>query len=192
MAPRIERIEALPLHMPLARPLKAATALITHRCTVLVRVYAGGVVGECFANNEEVGQAEIIRLIGQEITPRLLGRSPWLVEDCWQAMHPTTQDILRDRRMALRAMACVDAALWDWHGKALGQPLHHVWGGVRESIPVVSMGGYYRADDLQQYHDGHRNPQSGAQREPIRHILQRSGVWRECGRATQRLSPSFG
>ena len=144
---RIDRIEALPLRMPLARPLKAATALITHRCTVLVRVYAGGLVGECFANNEEAGQREIVRLIEQEITPRLLGRSAWLVEDCWQAMHPTTQDILRDRRMALRAMACVDAALWDWVGKALGQPLHRVWGGARESVPVVSMGGYYRAEN---------------------------------------------
>ena len=77
---RIERIEALPLRMPLGRPLKAATALITHRCTVLVRIHAGGLTGECFANNEEMGQAEIVRLIEQEITPRLLGRDPWLVE----------------------------------------------------------------------------------------------------------------
>jgi L-alanine-DL-glutamate epimerase-like enolase superfamily enzyme len=144
---KIDRIEAIPLRMPLPRPLKAATAYITHRCTVLVRVHAGGLTGECFANNEEAGQAEILRLIEQEITPRLLGRSAFLVEDCWQAMHPTTQDILRDRRMALRAMACVDAALWDWHGKALGQPLHRVWGGARESVTVVSMGGYYRAEN---------------------------------------------
>ncbi len=144
---KIERIEAVPLRMPLPRPLKAATAFITHRSTVLVRIQAGGVTGACFANNESAGQAEIIRLIEQEITPRLLGRDAFLVEDCWRAMHPVTRDILRDRRMALRAIACVDAALWDCIGQALQAPLHRIWGGAAESVPVVSMGGYYRAEN---------------------------------------------
>jgi D-galactarolactone cycloisomerase len=144
----IERIEAIPLRMPLPRPLKAATALITQRCTVLTRVYTkDGVVGECFSNNEDTGQAEILRLIHDEIAPLVRGRSAFEVEGCWQAMHPVTRDILRDRRMAVRAIACVDAALWDAVGKALGAPLHRVWGGFREEIPAVSMGGYYRAED---------------------------------------------
>lgn len=143
----IERIEAIPLRMPLARPLKAATAFITHRCTVLTRIHAGGVVGECFSNNEDIGQREILRLIDEEIAPRLIGREGFHVEARWQDMQPVTRDILRDRRMAVRAIACVDAALWDLVGKALGVPLHRLWGGFRDEIPVMAMGGYYRAED---------------------------------------------
>jgi len=145
---QIERIEAVPLRMPLRRPLKAATALITHRCTVLTRVHTrDGVSGECFSNNEVAGQTEILRLILDEIAPRLVGLSAFHVEACWQAMQPVTRDILRDRRMAVRAIACVDAALWDAVGKALGAPLHRLWGGFRDDIPAIAMGGYYRAED---------------------------------------------
>ena len=145
---KIDRIEAVPLRMPLRRPLKAATALITHRCTVLTRIFTSdGVVGECFSNNEVAGQAEILRLIHEEIAPRLTGMSAFMVEACWQAMQPVTRDILRDRRMAVRAIACVDAALWDAVGKALDVPLHRLWGGCRDDIPVIAMGAYYRSED---------------------------------------------
>lgn len=145
---KIERIEAIALRMPLPKPLKAATALITHRCTTLVRVYTSdGVTGECFSNNEDAGQAEIIRLIHDEISPRLIGKNGFLVEACWHAMQPITRDILRDRRMAVRAIASIDAALWDAVGKALKTPLHRMWGGMRDHIPAFSMGGYYRAED---------------------------------------------
>ena len=148
----IERIEAIPLRMPLPRPLKAGTVAITMRCTVLTRIYTKeGVVGECFSNNEDTGQAEIVRIIHEEIAPRLIGRDAFLVEACWQAMHPITRNFLRDRRMAIRAIACVDAALWDTVGKALNTPLHKMWGGFRDEIPVVAMGAYYYPEnDLQQ------------------------------------------
>lgn len=145
---RIERIEAIPLRMPLQRPLKAATAFITHRCTVLTRVYTDqGIVGECFSNNEDTGQAELLRLIDAELAPVLVGRDAFLVEAAWQAMQPATRNILRDRRMAIRAIACIDAALWDAVGKALNQPLHKAWGGYRDAVPAYAMGGYYRAED---------------------------------------------
>jgi len=141
---RIERIEAIALRMPLPRPLQAGTVAITMRCTVLTRVYTReGVVGECFSNNEDSGQAEILRLIHDEIAPLLIGRDAFHVEACWQAMHPITRNFLRDRRMAIRAIACVDAALWDAVGKALNAPLHRVWGGFRDEVPVVAMGAYY-------------------------------------------------
>ncbi len=45
-------------------------------------------------------------------------------------MEPSTNDILRDRGLALQAIACLDAAIWDVFGRALGLPLHRVWGSV--------------------------------------------------------------
>jgi L-alanine-DL-glutamate epimerase-like enolase superfamily enzyme len=145
---KIERIEAIPLAMPLPQPLKAGTVSITTRATIFTRVTtAGGVVGECFSNNENTGQKQIVSIIHDEIAPLLAGRDAMDVEACWQAMHPVTRDFLRDRRMAVRAMACVDAALWDAVGKAKDMPLHRLWGGTTDDVSVVAMGAYYRSED---------------------------------------------
>ena len=41
------------------------------------------------------------------------------------------------------ALAAVDAAMWDAVGKALGVPLHALWGGAHDSLPMIAIGGYY-------------------------------------------------
>ena len=61
-------------------------------------------------------------------------------------MEPSTNDILRDRGLALQAIACVDEAIWDLFGRALGLPLHRVWGSVTDSLPISVIGGYYHLD----------------------------------------------
>ena len=58
-------------------------------------------------------------------TPRAPG-GPW---------SPSTNDILRDRGLALQAIACVDAAIWDVFGRAVGLPLHRLWGSVDRLAP---------------------------------------------------------
>jgi L-alanine-DL-glutamate epimerase-like enolase superfamily enzyme len=37
----------------------------------------------------------------------------------------------------------MDTAIWDLFGKALGQPLHRVWGAVADDLPISVIGGYY-------------------------------------------------
>jgi L-alanine-DL-glutamate epimerase-like enolase superfamily enzyme len=61
-------------------------------------------------------------------------------------MSPSTNNILRDRGLALQAIACVDTAIWDVFGKALDQPIHRVWGGGRDRLPISIIGGYYHLD----------------------------------------------
>ena len=51
-----------------------------------------------------------------------------------------------DRRLSLVACAGIDTAAWDAVGKALGQPLWRLWGGFRNTIPMISIGGYYAAE----------------------------------------------
>ena len=70
-------------------------------------------------------------------------RTPSRVERCWELARPATFDILRDRRLGLVARACVDTAIWDAIGKALGQPLWRLWGGYRDTLPMITIGGYY-------------------------------------------------
>ena len=64
-------------------------------------------------------------------------------------MESSTNNILRDRGLALQAMACLDTAIWDVFGKALGLPLHRVWGSLTDSLPMSVIGGYYHLDPAQ-------------------------------------------
>ena len=140
----IERIETIPIRVPLARVYRGSRYHMTHRSTVITRVYtSAGIVGEAYAGDEDAGLADIVRIVDQEITPNLIGLDARAVERCWQVARPATYDILRDRRLGLVACAGVDAAIWDAIGKSVGEPLWRLWGGYRNSIEVTSIGGYY-------------------------------------------------
>ena len=65
------------------------------------------------------------------------------VERCWDTAYQVTFDILRDKRLGLVALAAVDTAIWDAVGKALGQPLWRLWGGFRNTVQMIAIGGYY-------------------------------------------------
>jgi L-alanine-DL-glutamate epimerase-like enolase superfamily enzyme len=120
---------------------------MTHRSTIVTRVHTeSGIVGEAYAGDEDAGLLEIDGIIHTEIAPKLIGEDALKIERCWELARPATFDILRDRRLGLVACACVDSALWDAVGKALGQPLWRLWGGYREKIPMISIGGYYDSE----------------------------------------------
>ncbi|PZP40546.1 MAG: mandelate racemase/muconate lactonizing enzyme family protein [Azospirillum brasilense] len=145
---RIERIETIPLRVAMERAATGATLKLTHRCTIVTRIHTdAGVVGECFVGNDEALQPAICRMIADEMAPLLIGHRVAAIEDAWARTRPATEPFLRDRRVALRAQACIDMALHDAVGKLLGTPLHQLWGGGRETVPVVALGGYYRAGD---------------------------------------------
>jgi len=143
----IQRIECIPLCMPLPRTFRGSSYFMTHRCTIITRVYTEeGVVGEIYNGDEFETQAEVVKIILDEIQPRLLGKDAFNIEGCWQAMRAPSNNILRDRKLAMCAQACVDSALWDALGKALDTPLYKLWGGYAERLPVVCIAGYYEAN----------------------------------------------
>lgn len=139
-------IETTPIRVPLPRVYQGSHYRMTHRSTLIVRVVTENVVGEAYAGDEDKSLGEIERIVSDEIAPRLIGQDALAVERCWEAMRPVTYDILRDRRLGLVASACVDTAIWDAVGKVCGQPLWRVWGGYRDRIPMIEIGGYYSAD----------------------------------------------
>jgi len=144
---QVERIETIPIRVPLDRTYKGSHYQMTHRSTIITRVHTrGGIVGEAYAGDEDAGLAQIDGIIHEEIAPRLIGEDGFAIERCWERSRPATWDILRDRRLGLVATACIDVALWDAIGKALGTPLWRLWGGYRSSVPVITIGGYYAPD----------------------------------------------
>jgi L-alanine-DL-glutamate epimerase-like enolase superfamily enzyme len=117
---------------------------MNYRSTIVTRVYTDeGIIGEAYAGDEDAGLLEIDAIIHTEISPRLVGVDAMAIERCWELARPATFNILRDPRLGLVACACVDAALWDAIGKALGMPLWKLWGGYRDTLPMISIGGYY-------------------------------------------------
>jgi D-galactarolactone cycloisomerase len=143
----IREINLTPIVVPLDVVYRGSYYRMENRASVITRVVTEeGVVGEAYAADEDKTLADIVGVIRDEITPRLIGENAFAYERCWQLAYPVTYDQLRDRRIGLVALACVDFAIWDAIGKALGQPLWQLWGGYRDSIPVNMIGGYYGRD----------------------------------------------
>src|SRR2546428_148675 len=154
----IRAIQAVPLVAPLGRVFRGSNYQMTKRCTVITRVLtAEGIVGESY-NGDEEGDAQVrlVRTITGTLAPLLTGQDAAMVEACWQAMLPITYDILGDRALAMKAIACVDSALWDALGKSLGAPLFKIWGGFRTELPIVAIGGsppvFQSRQDRASYH----------------------------------------
>jgi L-alanine-DL-glutamate epimerase-like enolase superfamily enzyme len=117
---------------------------MSKRATLVTRLFTReGIVGEAYAGDEASTLAQISAVITEEIAPRLLGMNLMTASRVWAAAYPATYDILRDRRVGLVALASVDSAMWDAIGKALNVPLHVLWGGFRDRIPMIAIGGYY-------------------------------------------------
>jgi D-galactarolactone cycloisomerase len=140
----IERIEVVPIRVPLARVFSGSYYRMSHRATVITRVHTReGIVGEAYTGDEDAALPDLLAIVRNEIEPRLVGEDAFRVERCWELARPATFDILRDRRLGLVACGGVDTAIWDAVGKALGQPLWRLWGGYRNRIQLISIGGYY-------------------------------------------------
>ena len=139
-------IETTAIRVPLKRVYRGSHYHMTHRSTVIVRVTVDGFVGEAYAGDEDASLFEIERIINDELAPVLIGQDALAIERCWELARPATFDILRDRRLGLVACAGVDLAIWDLVGKVLGQPLWRLWGGYRDRLPMIAIGGYYAPD----------------------------------------------
>ncbi len=140
----ITGVKTTALRAPLEADFRGSHYHMTNRATLITRVHtAEGIVGEAYAGDEDATLLEIQRIVHEEIAPALVGHDAMRTEHCWLAGLPATFDILRDRRLGLVALAGIDAAIWDAVGKALNVPLWKLWGGYRNAVPLIAIGGYY-------------------------------------------------
>jgi L-alanine-DL-glutamate epimerase-like enolase superfamily enzyme len=144
---RIRSIETVPVRVALARTYRGSYYQMPRRCTIVTRVVTEeGIVGEAYNADADEEQEVIVRIVNEELAPIVTGLDAMATEACWEAMRAISFDQLRDRRFVMQAIACVDSAIWDAVGKALGVPLYKLWGGFREAIPMIGIGGYYTDD----------------------------------------------
>ena len=107
----IDRIETIALRAPLGRRFSGSAYSMDNRCTIVVRLStADGVMAETYSGDTDEEQALITGIIHDELAPAILGRSARDPEGLWRAMEPATNNILRDRGLALQAIAALDTA----------------------------------------------------------------------------------
>ena len=83
------------------------------------------------------GRAHTVAAAVDELSDYLIGKDPRFIEDHWNVMY--RGGFYRGGPILMSALAGIDQALWDIHGKALGLPVHALLGGrVRDRIRVYS------------------------------------------------------
>jgi D-galactarolactone cycloisomerase len=143
----IDRIETIALRAPLGRRFSGSAYAMDNRCTIVVRLTtADGIIAETYSGDTDDEQALIVGIIHDELAPAILGKSARDPEGRWRDMEPATNNILRDRGLALQAIAALDTAIWDALGRAAGLPLYRLWGAVTDEVPISVIGGYYHLD----------------------------------------------
>jgi L-alanine-DL-glutamate epimerase-like enolase superfamily enzyme len=140
---RIHSIEATAIDIPLRRNFGGSTYAVLKRCTVVTRMRTeSGLISEVYNGDNREQGAEIVRLIRDELAPRVRGLSILAGERIWERLFALSHTS-RDRKTLLEAIACVDCAVWDVVGKALGRTVCTLLGGYRGRLPIISIGGYY-------------------------------------------------
>jgi len=141
---RIAGIEAFAIDIPLTRNFGGSTYAVLKRSTVITRLTTtDGLVSEVYNGDNREHGPEIARIIREELLPLVKGGSIFDTERHWERMFALSV-AGRDRKTLLEAIACVDCALWDVIGKRAGVSVRQLLGGYRETVPIISIGGYYR------------------------------------------------
>ncbi len=139
---RIERIEAIPVSIPLEKTFSGSGYHVSSRATVITRIHAGGLVSEVYNNDDRSNGREIKRIIEAEIAPLIVGEPVHAWERIWQKMARITIPH-GNQHLRMMAIACVDTAVWDLLGKSLGVNVCTLLGGTRSELPIIGIAAYY-------------------------------------------------
>jgi len=146
--PKITRIDAFHVRVPLRTPIAFSTRNVAARDYVLVEVHgdngARG-IGFCYAGN--TGGSVVLAAVNDLVAPNTVGKDSYLVQRIWQENYQ--QSILHGRTgSAMRALSIIDVAIWDLNARSAGLPLHHFLGGYHaDKVPAYASGGYYWPDE---------------------------------------------
>lgn len=144
---RIESIVAHPLRAVL--PSVQRTSQGNHESIDIVVVEvttSDGVTGfgECLARKDSRAYARIIEGM---LAPAVIGRDARDRRGIWGDMRRAITG--RPGGQIIESMAGIDIALWDIVGKALGQPIYRLLGGMgRRAVPAYASSINWLADDV--------------------------------------------
>lgn len=86
------------------------------------------------------GRSHSVAAAVEELSTYLIGKDPRRINDHWQTLY--RGGFYRGGPILMSAIAGIDQALWDIKGKALGQPVYELLGGlVRDKMKTYSWAG---------------------------------------------------
>jgi L-alanine-DL-glutamate epimerase-like enolase superfamily enzyme len=125
--------------IPLGQPLVDATIRLTEWELIVSRVETdSGVSGVGWCYTLGSGGSAIRALIGDALTPLVLGQDPFHIERIAERLWWGISRL--GTGLATFAIAPLDIAIWDIVAKAVGRPLYQLLGGCRDRIPVYGSG----------------------------------------------------
>jgi len=144
----IRRVDAIPVALPLRKPVKMAAETVTHARNILVRIEAAdGTVGWGEAASAPTMTGDtlggLVAAVRDHLAPLLIGADAW--------MRPA---LMKQLRTALHgntgAHSAVEMALLDLAGQASGLPLIDLLGGAlrREVAPMWLIGNATPDEDM--------------------------------------------
>jgi D-galactarolactone cycloisomerase len=103
----IDKIEAIPVEVPLRKVFSGSGCRIDSRCTIVTRIHtADGLVSEVYNGDNRAHGRAIAHIVEDEPAPLLIGEDAAKIERLWAKMfrlaHPN-----RDRKLVMEALACV-------------------------------------------------------------------------------------
>jgi L-Ala-D/L-Glu epimerase / N-acetyl-D-glutamate racemase len=140
---KIERLEIIPLHLPVKAPLVESGGTFSWFDHVLVRLHAdNGLTGlgevEAYPSFERMGaetQAGIVAVLRDYLSPAVVGARPHDINAIWERMDHAVVGYFRVK-------AAIDNALYDLIGKHHGVPAYDLLGGRVQDGYVVEGVGY--------------------------------------------------
>ena len=142
---RIAAVEVTLISIPLPRDFRGSVYHVTAKNCLITRVTtASGAVGEAVNGEGDLAvHRAAAKLLRDDFAPAVLGEDASRIARCWERLWAVTHRMGLDRRAAVRAVAAIDSALWDLAGKSAGMSLHRLWGGYRDALPIIAIGGQY-------------------------------------------------
>lgn len=142
---KIRDVRTTGLRVSLPRVFEGGTYRITERATVITEIVTDdGVVGRMYSGDTRGDdQARVRSAIEQELRPEVIGEDLFAPERIWEKLfrHATAEP--KRHTIMMDAISAIDIAIWDGIGKVAGQPVYKLWGGYRDSVPIIAIAGYY-------------------------------------------------
>ncbi len=136
---RIERVQAIPLNLPVEMRAAGASKQTSLSCVVVRIDTADGRTGCGFT---AITEEEIVAAAINDVAAHhLIGESALHTERVWDKLYW----LMTSRGQSgygAHAIAAIDVALWDLKAQALGLPLWQLLGGARARVPVYATFGF--------------------------------------------------
>ncbi len=140
---RITDIVTAKVDLPLEQPLLTSMHRIASVSCLLVTLKTDeGLEGEGYAFCFGREQLAVLDAMVEALKPQVIGQDPFQTEAIWSEMF-RAMNFLGQAGVAIIAMTPIDVACWDIVGKTAGQPLHRLFGGARERVPLYASGGLW-------------------------------------------------